>query len=193
MQCHHCGNRFNIPDPKSAVTTGATLATEISRAASSTPITDEEPIASVPKETSRADGLHIDLDSVKRTSELNKHKKAILISGGILILLVGYLIYQSQPDVVPFSEVDAAMLKIRQIEAAVNAYHRDHNRYPESLLVLYLRSEIEKGPYLKDEISIIDPWGQGFGYDPNGVDPETGQNRPRIFSQHPKYPHVKNY
>ena len=73
--------------------------------------------------------------------------------------------------------------EIRTIEEACKMFRSDNGKFPNSLRQLLIRNQSTGfGPYLKDEQSIIDPWGKAYRYDPTAIGPE-GVNRPRIWCQ----------
>ncbi len=116
----------------------------------------------------------------------------ILVVVGIIVALAGlgivYLLPQSEK-----AEEDAARVKIKKIEEACEMYRQHYKEWPQTLDALFVKGELG-GPYLKDkQQALIDPWNKPIGYNPNGQDPETGVDRPRIFIQHPKHSHIANY
>jgi general secretion pathway protein G len=68
------------------------------------------------------------------------------------------------------------------LNTAVNNYMIDHGMQPpQSLQQLVLKDSVG-GPYLKSANALIDPWGNPYGYNPHGVNPENGEQQPEIFT-----------
>ncbi|MCI0638495.1 MAG: type II secretion system protein GspG [Gemmataceae bacterium] len=66
------------------------------------------------------------------------------------------------------SKVSNAKVQSRTISTAIESYYVDHGVYPQDLQQLLVKSEIGKGPYLKEQSAIMDPWGNVFQYDQGG-------------------------
>jgi type II secretory pathway pseudopilin PulG len=75
--------------------------------------------------------------------------------------------------------------RVNAIDAACDAYHLAMIKYPSSLDDLFANpgNSAWDGPYLKHHISLVDPWGQAYRYDPNG--PRHKGTRPDIWSAGP--------
>lgn len=75
-----------------------------------------------------------------------------------------------------------AKTEMNYIKQAVTQYKLDTGRYPSKLDDLSKKpSEIKnwQGPYLEDDVSLVDPWGNEYQYELRG----QGQKPPyRIFS-----------
>ena len=86
-----------------------------------------------------------------------------------------------------------AQSEIRTIENACKMFQTDNGVFPDTLQQLLIRDQDTGfGPYLKDEQSIIDPWGQIYAYQPQSMDPQ-GVERPLISCQSPKGLGIANY
>ncbi len=68
------------------------------------------------------------------------------------------------------AQTDAAALQINSISAGLDLFYLDHGRYPsedeglKALVEAPADSDSWRGPYLKDEKAITDPWKRVFLY-----------------------------
>lgn len=88
-----------------------------------------------------------------------------------LIAVVGTVQVVQQLD---RAKVDVARLQLRQVEGALELFQLDMRRYPtsdEGLPVLLAAPAGEpswRGPYLKGQEQLIDPWGASLAYETTG-------------------------
>lgn len=68
------------------------------------------------------------------------------------------------------ARADAARIQLGQIEAGLDLYRLDHGRYPDdaeglgALVAAPAGADRWRGPYVKGEESLTDPWGRRFLY-----------------------------
>jgi general secretion pathway protein G len=110
----------------------------------------------------------------------------ILVVVAIIVILAGLGGYYFI-GALEGAKKDKAILGAKTISLAVGVYYTEHSQWPGNLAVLVQRDGAGKGPYLKGETYLIDPWGVPYQYDANGpmnntlepdvwcVDPKTGQ------------------
>lgn len=93
----------------------------------------------------------------------------MLVVVAIIVVLAGvggsYLIGQLNE-----AKVNAARVKARTISNAIEQYYVDHSQYPQSLEALLQRDQDGKGPYLKNQDDIMNPFtgNTPYTYDPSG-------------------------
>ncbi|AMW83567.1 putative secretion system X protein GspG-like 3 [Pseudomonas yamanorum] len=91
----------------------------------------------------------------------------------VAVLVVGVLVIAVGPRIfgdVTQTEIATAKGQLKVLGKAVEQFHQDVGRYPtddEGLAVLTVQPAGEgkwRGPYLKDEDMLTDPWGVAYQY-----------------------------
>lgn len=92
----------------------------------------------------------------------------LLVVMAIIVIIAGFGGYYilGQLDQ---AKVSAAIQKAKVVAQAAETYYIDHGQYPQNIQELLQKTEDGKGPYLKSQDAIMDPWGHVFQYDPNGA------------------------
>lgn len=94
----------------------------------------------------------------------------------VVLIGVGGMVYFRYVDE---SKEGAAMMGVRSIEFAVDAYKMTHGEYPPNLEVL---TQPEDGkPAVLEIRHLMDPWQRPYIYEPGSTHHSTG--KPRIYSQ----------
>jgi len=92
----------------------------------------------------------------------------LLVVMAIIVIIAGFGGYYilGQLDQ---AKVSAAIQKAKVVAQAAETYYIDNGEYPQSIQLLLQKNENGKGPYLKSQDAIMDPWGQMYQYDQNGT------------------------
>ena len=111
-------------------------------------------------------------------------KRPFLIGFGVvgLLLILGFLVTEIMGAILGTRAVTTPELFTREsIRQPLMAFRADNQRYPttaEGLAALiHAPKGLEatwKGPYLDDELRLIDPWGRRYRYHCPGVHHPTG-------------------
>jgi len=103
----------------------------------------------------------------------------ILVVVAIIVILAGlggYYILGAADS----ARRSSAKLKAQEIGKAVQSYSLDHSgNFPTTLDQLLSRDQLGKGPYLKNQDALLDPWGFPYQYDISG--PMNNGMEPDIF------------
>ena len=90
----------------------------------------------------------------------------------VVIAILGILSTIVVTNVIPMlakGKINAAITSIGELKKAVNSYHMNNNRLPESLQTLTQPDQnYFNEVYIDDEGGLIDPWGTPFDYKPEG-------------------------
>jgi general secretion pathway protein G len=94
----------------------------------------------------------------------------VLVVVAIILILAGlggyYFLGQANE-----ARKSAAKIQIKTLTQAAENYALDHQgQWPQNLSVLLQRDQSGKGPYLKSQDAIIDPWGNQYQYTQPGSD-----------------------
>lgn len=106
----------------------------------------------------------------------------ILVVVTIILILAGlggyYLIGQANE-----ARKSAAKIQVKTLTQAAETYNLDHQgNWPPNLSVLLSRDpQSGKGPYLKNQDALIDPWGNPYQYNPAGQ--MNNGTQPDIWSE----------
>lgn len=105
----------------------------------------------------------------------------ILVVVTIILILAGlggyYLIGQANE-----ARKSAAKIQVKTLTQAAETYNLDHlGNYPPNLQILLTRDGAGKGPYLKNQDALIDPWGNPYQY--NAAGPMNNGTQPDIWSE----------
>lgn len=105
----------------------------------------------------------------------------ILVVVTIILILAGlggyYLIGQANE-----ARKSAAKIQVKVLTQAAETYNLDHQgNYPQSLGQLLLKDATGKGPYLKNQDALIDPWGNPYQY--NAAGSFNNGTQPDIWSE----------
>jgi general secretion pathway protein G len=105
----------------------------------------------------------------------------ILVVVSIILILAGvggyYLMGQ-----VSESRKSRAKMDVRTLTTACEMYAKDHfETFPPSLDALCQKDANGKGPYLKSQESLYDPWGNRYQYNQQGS--LNGGTQPDIWSE----------
>ena len=93
----------------------------------------------------------------------------LLVVLGIIALLAALV----TPQVVRYvsdARVETARMQLKNIESALELYYLDTGQYPptdQGLRALVVAPDglgVWRGPYIKLQKGIVDPWGQTYGY-----------------------------
>lgn len=91
-----------------------------------------------------------------------------LIELMVVIAILGILVTVVAKEVLPYlarSKQVACEAKIETLKTAIDSYRMNHNEIPDTLEVLIEDDEaLAGGKYLKNEDSLMDPWGVPFNY-----------------------------
>jgi general secretion pathway protein G len=104
----------------------------------------------------------------------------VLVVAAILVILAGtgtIILFRYLED----ARVDAAKVRIKNVETALEGYKMSHGSYPGDLTALTV-SEGGRGAYLETN-GLLDPWEHEFVYEPQNLNPQT--RKPRVYSQGP--------
>jgi general secretion pathway protein G len=109
-----------------------------------------------------------------------KHPKRLPADAGLTVLellvvlvilsLIGTVVAVQAMGQMDRAKVDVAKLQLRQIQSGLTLFQLDNNRVPESAeglrALLNAPDGLDgwRGPYLRGDQSIIDPWGRPVGY-----------------------------
>jgi general secretion pathway protein G len=101
----------------------------------------------------------------------------VLVVVAILVVLagIGVMVFRYLDE----SKEKVALVGIKNLETAVNAYKLSHGNYPDSLAVLAQPSD-GKAAYIEEK-AMYDPWNKPYVYEPGTTNPRTGI--PLIYSQ----------
>lgn len=97
----------------------------------------------------------------------------------IVLAILAFIATLVAPRVVGYlgrSKADIATTQASNLASAIDLFFIDFGRYPskeEGLKILLTKPEnmpMWRGPYLKDEAGLVDPWGRPFLYE---ADPEA--------------------
>jgi hypothetical protein len=102
----------------------------------------------------------------------------ILVAGLVVVLIWNAL---TGVEGGGYTNVDAAKMGVRHLEAAALGFYTRHNRYPITLEEL-TRPQGE-GDKTVDPRDLIDPWGNPYTYEPETLHPHT--EIPLIYSNGP--------
>ncbi|MDR9827588.1 type II secretion system protein GspG, partial [Vibrio sp. FNV 38] len=90
----------------------------------------------------------------------------------MVVVIIGILAAVAIPNLGNAHEKalrNAAKASVSELNSAVERYHMDCLKYPDSLRELISSSAKGwEGPYIRKEESLIDPWGNEFHYSKNG-------------------------
>jgi general secretion pathway protein G len=107
----------------------------------------------------------------------------ILVVVSIILILAGVGGYYLMGQVTE-SRKSRAKMDVRTLTTACEMYAKDHlEQFPPSLAALLQRDSGGKGPYLKNEDSLIDPWGNPYQYNAQG--PMNNGTQPDVWSESP--------
>lgn len=90
----------------------------------------------------------------------------------VILSLIGTVVAVQALGQMDRAKVDVARLQLRQIQSGLTLFQLDNNRLPEaseglaSLLNAPESASNWRGPYLRGDQSIVDPWGRPVGYAP---------------------------
>ena len=102
-----------------------------------------------------------------------KQKGFTLLELLVVLVILGFLASLVGPQVlkqIGGSKTKAAILQIEEFSTALDLYHLDGGRYPntadglKSLIEKPASARIWNGPYLKKKVIRDDPWGQPYLY-----------------------------
>lgn len=91
----------------------------------------------------------------------------------VVMLILGLLIALTAPAVMgqlTGARGDAARIQLQTLETALDLYALHAGSYPTSaqglkaLVAAPADVTVWRGPYVKGEAMLVDPWGQAFGY-----------------------------
>jgi general secretion pathway protein G len=91
----------------------------------------------------------------------------------VVLAILGLLVALAAPRVMKYlgsARTDTARIQIEKLSGVLDLYRLEIGRYPteqEGLLALVEKppqGDNWNGPYLKNRESLIDPWGQPYGY-----------------------------
>jgi general secretion pathway protein G len=91
----------------------------------------------------------------------------------VVLAILGLLVALAAPRVMKYlgsARSDTARIQIEKLSGVLDLYRLEIGRYPteqEGLLALVEKppqGDNWNGPYLKNRESLIDPWGQPYGY-----------------------------
>jgi general secretion pathway protein G len=91
----------------------------------------------------------------------------------VVLAILGLLVALAAPRVMKYlgsARSDTARIQIEKLSGVLDLYRLEIGRYPteqEGLLALVEKppqADNWNGPYLKNRESLIDPWGQPYGY-----------------------------
>jgi len=113
----------------------------------------------------------------------------ILVVVAIIMILasVGGYIYLKHLDEARDS---AALLQVKTLTQACEAYYTKTGEWPPSLLTLTEKGADGSRPYLEPD-ALKTPWGTQYQYDPSG--PNNGGNKPDIWAESPTKGKVGNW
>ena len=91
----------------------------------------------------------------------------------VVLAILGLLVALAAPRVMKYlgsARSDTARIQIEKLSGVLDLYRLEIGRYPteqEGLLALVEKppqADNWNGPYLKNRESLVDPWGQPYGY-----------------------------
>jgi general secretion pathway protein G len=105
----------------------------------------------------------------------------VLVVVAIILILAGlggyYFLGQAKE-----AQKSAAKVQIKTLKQAAENYALDHGGYfPDTLDALLTKDANGKGPYLKSQDAITDPWGNKYQY----AKPGTNELEPHVYCQAP--------
>lgn len=111
----------------------------------------------------------------------------VLVVVAIIVALAGlggFMLMQQLST----SQAQTARLQAIELTKAVEAYAIAHGgQYPPSLQVLLQQDQNGNGPYIKKASMLMDPWGQQYQYNMQGVqNSQHGNNQPDVYTVSPK-------
>lgn len=89
----------------------------------------------------------------------------------VILSLIGAVVSVQVFQQFDRAKVDIAMLQLRQLQGALTLYEVDMRGLPSTDLGLKALTENDddvagwRGPYLKSDTMLLDPWGQAVGYE----------------------------
>lgn len=110
------------------------------------------------------------------TEDKTKERGLTLFELLVVLAILALLATVIAPRVVGYlgrAKSDIALSQATNIASSLELFYFDMGRYPtpdEGLAALVNQPAGEaswRGPYLKEEIAIIDPWGEPYGYEIN--------------------------
>jgi general secretion pathway protein G len=105
----------------------------------------------------------------------------VLVVVAIILILAGlggyYFLGQAKE-----AQKSAAKVQIRTLKQAAENYALDHGgTFPANLQALLSKDSYGKGPYLKNQDALVDPWGNQYQYAPPG----PNDTEPHVYCQAP--------
>lgn len=92
----------------------------------------------------------------------------------VILSLIGAVVSVQVFQQFDRAKVDIAMLQLRQLQGALTLYEVDMRGLPSTDVGLRALTQNDdklagwRGPYLKSETMLLDPWGQAVGYETIG-------------------------
>lgn len=92
----------------------------------------------------------------------------------VVLVIIGLIATIAAPQLIGYldrSKVDAARVQVRSLSTIVDLFRLDVGRFPterEGLQALATQPagvDRWRGPYLKSDASLIDPWGRSYAYE----------------------------
>jgi hypothetical protein len=90
------------------------------------------------------------------------------------------------------AERKIARLKAQTLGQATLSFIINNGKSPEQLVELLQKNDLG-GPYLKSASALVDPWGQPFQFNPDAVQPGTGQAEPEVFTIAPDGTRISSF
>jgi general secretion pathway protein G len=115
----------------------------------------------------------------------------VLVVVAIILVLAGlggyYFLGQAKE-----AQRSAAKIQVKTLTQATENYALDHNgNFPNSLADLLKRDQNGKGPYLKTQDALIDPWGNPYQYNAQGAN--NGGMQPDIWAESAQFGKIGNW
>lgn len=89
------------------------------------------------------------------------------------------------------SKKKTALIQVKTtLSQAVDTFHIQHSRFPQSLQELMVRDG--GAAIINNSDALIDPWGNPYQYNPNAQNPETGDLQPEIWTTSPDGVRISN-
>lgn len=92
----------------------------------------------------------------------------------VVLVIIGMIATIAVPQLIGYldrAKVDTAKVQIRSLNSVVDLYRLDVGRFPteseglQSLVAKPAGVDTWRGPYLKSEASLTDPWGNPYAYE----------------------------
>lgn len=122
-------------------------------------------------------------DTRNRTRRAAFTLMEMMVVVAIIVALAGASIYYMAGQIDEGNKAKAQG-QVKQLSDLLTTYKAQHQgAWPQSLQDLMLRDEEGRGPYIKSQEDLLDPWGQPYQFDVAGT--RNNGLQPDVWTQNP--------